>query len=127
MITRHDKILLCATIAVALILMVILNFCVYSGKPSSVLIEVDGRTYAEYALTDIKDERIVEVKTEYGSNKILISSSGVKVTEASCEDKLDVLSKPITKPNQMLVCVPNRLVVRITGDAADLGVDRVAY
>lgn len=128
MITHYDKLVFGCTVIIAVILMFVLNFCVYSGNPSSVVIEVDGKIYAEYDLADIKGERIIDVKTEYGTNKILISASEVKVVDASCEDKLDVLSKPITKPNQVIVCIPNRLTVRITDNAVkSIDIDRVAY
>lgn len=128
MITLHDKLLFAGVILLSITLMLFLNFFVYSDSPNSVVIEVDGEVYAEYNLKDIKDEKIVNVVTEYGSNKIRITDSSAEVTDASCEDKLDVISAPITKANQIIVCVPNHLTVRMKSDSnISDEIDRVAY
>lgn len=128
MITLHDKLLLAGVILISLVFMLFLNFFVYSESLGSVIIEVDGEVYAEYSLKDIEKEKIIDVVTAYGSNKIRITNSSAEVTDASCEDKLDVMSSPITKANQIIVCVPNHLTVRMKskGDISN-EIDRVAY
>ncbi len=95
-----------------------------SGSARQVEITVDGRPYAVYPLNEIKSTKAVEIQTEFGYNRVEITQEGARVTDADCPDKLDVRAGWITKPGQSLICLPNRLVVQLTG--AD-SVDGVAY
>ncbi len=123
--TKADRFIIVLFIVSAAAALVFLNFAVYSGEPVSVVISVAGKEYAKYALDDIDEPMSVEVDTEYGSNLIEISHDGARVIEASCRDKLDVKAGMITKSNQVIVCAPNKLSVRIVGEENE--VDGVAY
>jgi len=68
----------------------------------------------------------LEIKSDYGNNILEITKTGVKMTDASCPDKVDVRCGEITKPGQTIVCIPNRVMVKITGKNS-LKVDKVAY
>ena len=67
----------------------------------------------------------VDVKTEFGENKIKIDNKAVWVEDASCPDKLDVKMGKIEKAGQMIVCLPNRLMIKISGNNEK--VDKVTY
>ena len=87
--------------------------------------ELDGKEYAKYRLSEIKKTEYVEINSEYGYNKIEISSDGVRMAEADCEDKLDVAAGKITRANEYIICLPHRLTVRICGGGG--GANTVAY
>ena len=53
------------------------------------------------------------IETEYGRNVIEIGDESVWVIEADCPDKLDIKQGVIDKPGQVLVCLPNRLIIEI--------------
>ncbi len=96
----------------------------FSGGARQVEITVDGRLYAVYPLNEIKSAKAVEIQTEFGYNRVEITREGARVADADCPDKLDVRAGWITQPGQSLICLPNRLVVRLTGAGS---VDGVAY
>lgn len=52
-------------------------------------------------------------------NTIEIRGSSVLVTAASCANQVCVHHAPITRAGESIVCLPNRLSVRIEGGAAD--------
>ena len=126
MITVWDKAIIVTLLAIAVIVYLLFAGFVFAEQPESVAIFVDGKEYATYNLAEISGIKNIEINTEFGHNTIEISSDGARVTEASCPDKTDIQSGKITKPGQMLVCVPNRVTVRIMGKSC-LKVDKVTY
>jgi len=124
-LTKTDFVIILSVFFVAIASIILLNTVVYAGKVDGVIIEVDGKLYAKYNFSSITSQKMVEINTKYGYNVLDIQASGkVRVTEASCPDQLDVLMGYISKPNQMLVCLPNRFVVRLIGKPE---IDIVSY
>lgn len=95
-----------------------------SGAPRQVRITVDGKPYASYPFHEKISAKAVEIRTEFGYNKVEITAEGVRVTASDCPDKLEVRAGAISQAGQSLICLPNRLVVTLAGNEA---VDGVAY
>lgn len=58
---------------------------------------------------------------------IRVADGKVYVAESDCPDKLCVRQGKIEKPGQMIVCLPNRVVVKIVSEnSRNEGVDAVA-
>ncbi|NLY43648.1 MAG: NusG domain II-containing protein [Clostridiaceae bacterium] len=123
--TKGDKIIIVLVMGISFISMFLVNTLFYGTAGKSIVIEVDGELYAKYNFNEITSAKHVEIRTQYGYNKIEIESNRVRVVEADCPDQLDVLAGWIDKANQMIVCLPNRVVIRIEGEAEEL--DGVAY
>ena len=118
-----------ADVAVALVILIVafvsyffVSVTLASGEAETVVIEQNGEIYAKYQLNSIFGKKAVEIDTVFGYNIVEIECDSVAVTDASCPDKLCV--GRIKKVGETLVCLPNRLVVRLLGDAE---VDAVAY
>ncbi len=126
MITVCDKIIVATVLTAALIVYLLFAGVAFGEQPQSVVIFVEGREYASYNLAEISGVKNVEINTEFGYNTIEITSDGARVADASCPDKTDIQIGRITRPGQMLVCVPNRVTVRITGKST-AKVDKVTY
>ena len=77
-------------------------------------------------LIDITEDKILRIETEQGFNILKITEKGALMTNASCPDKIDVKSGEISKSGQMIICIPNKVLVRITGKNK-LNVDKVTY
>lgn len=77
-----------------------------------VSIKVDGKEFKKVPLTEDTEETI-EVDTEFGHNVIQIKDNSVSSIEADCPDQLDVLQGAIYEPGEMIVCLPNRMIVEI--------------
>lgn len=122
--SKWDKILTASILLICVASLVVINICAYGQRADGVVIELDGREYAKYKLDEIKSPKYVEINSKYGYNKIEIFS-GARMVESDCEDKLDIAMGKITRANEYIVCLPHRLIVRITG--GDSGADAVAY
>lgn len=126
MLTRGDKIIMIAVVFAAMAVYCVFAFCLFDGQAEAVSVFVDGKEYATYKLSAISDTKTVEINSEFGYNVLEISAHGARMLDASCKDKVDIQSGEITKPGQMLVCVPNRVTVRIVGKSKS-NVDKVTY
>ncbi len=127
MITRWDKVVVSSVLVVAL-LVYILFFCfVWGEQAETVEIFVNGEKYGVYNLAEISGTKKVEINTGYGHHNTLeITNAGVRMVESSCPDKTDLYCGEISKPGQMIVCIPNRVSVKILGKMK-LNIDKVTY
>ena len=66
--------------------------------------------------TNLDTNGTFTVRTDLGTNVIEIKDGKVYVSEADCPDKLCVKQGPISKAGETIVCLPHKLVVRITSN-----------
>ena len=123
--TKGDKVIVALVLVIAAVTYIAFAAFIADGRADSVQIFVDGALYASYNLNEIKGEKTVEISSKYGTNTLLITSDGARMTESSCPDKTDVRCGEITKPGQVIICAPNRVLVRLSGD--DNKIDKVTY
>lgn len=114
-------------IITVLIIALAFYFCQeFTGENSDnqVVVMVDGETYGTY---DLNEDQTISIN--HGSNILKIQDKEAKIIEADCPDKLCVHQSPISKSNQSIICLPNKLVVKIVaghGNEDSEDVDTVA-
>ena len=97
----------------------------YGGK--ILTIEVNGKEYKKITLDD-DTKNILEIKTQYGYNKVEIKGQRVRVIDANCPDKLDIKQGWINDIGEVIVCLPNRFVIEIKGEKSSKDeVDSTSY
>lgn len=101
-----------------------------AGRSARVVIESNGSEFAEYSLyndvtvTVPAPKQISMDAPDIGGKKggadrydyyniVEIKSGKVSVTEASCKNQVCVKHGSISRTGETIVCLPNRLVVRI--------------
>lgn len=77
---------------------------------ASVIVTIDGKKYGTYSL---EKDQTIDIKSDYGTNELVIKDKKAKVEEASCPDKLCVHQHAINKTGQTIVCLPNKVVVTV--------------
>lgn len=112
---KADKILGLAVLLVSLILFLIQMFGQKTGV--SVIVEVDGEVYGTYLLSEDAEISV------NGTNRIVIGDGGVRMEEADCPDHLCIKQGTISKDGQMIVCLPNRVTVRIADESGEDSAD----
>ena len=109
-----------------------------AGSGAKVIIESGGDLYARYPLAEDrtvivpapKQNAIDAPAVDPGDtasaqydyyNVVVISGGTVSVTEASCKNQVCVKHGAISRPGESIVCLPNRMVVRIENSLEEGG------
>ena len=118
-------------------LLIVLSFLplaifTYQNKASAdkdtlhVVISADGEVVHEMELKNDHTREVYEYVDDHGhENTIVREGQIVYMADANCIDLLCVQQGEITEVGETIVCLPNRVLVEITSDAAspDSGVD----
>lgn len=87
------------------------NYFVNTKNVDSIEIYMDNKLYKTY---DINDKEEIKVKSKEGYNIVKIHDKGVEIIEASCPDKVCIHQGFITKSSESIVCLPNKVHIKIT-------------
>ena len=117
---KNDVILIGGLLVAALGLYLGISFFQGTGTQNpEAVVSIDGMEYGRFPL----DMEITEkIELPDGSYNVLVIKEGkADVTEASCPDGICVNHRAVSRQNQSITCLPNKLVVEIkNGEASDL-------
>ena len=90
---------------------IISNFTGASGK-----FILSYKSYnASFSVTYATDkDKAIKIKSKEGYNIVKIHDKGVEIIEASCPDKVCIHQGFITKSSESIVCLPNKVHIKIT-------------
>lgn len=127
-LTKGDKILIVILVIFSIFLAFYMARVNKETENKYVSIQIDGEEINTIEFSnDLIGERYT-IETEFGYNILEFGDNEVKVVEASCLDKLCIKQGNISQVGQLLVCLPNRLVVEIkTNDSANQNIDDLAF
>ena len=112
-IGKKDFILILVLLTGGLLVLGISRF--YFGKQGdSVVVTVDGSTYGTYSLA--KNQEIEITIQGIHTNTLSIQDGYAKMTYGDCPDKLCVHQKRISKSNETIICLPNKVVVLVDSE-----------
>ena len=126
-INRNDLLLCTGLLLAALCIWCAIFFVQRNGSRDGlmVVVTVDGEEYYSSLLAGENQQaerREIDID---GHNKVVITDGEVWMEEADCPDKLCVHQKAISKNHEMIVCLPNKVVVEVTGSEEN-GFDSIA-
>lgn len=109
-IRKADWILFAALLATALVMLLL----IFAGRKQgeNVIISVDSETYGTYPLNENREIRIDRNGHE---NIVAIENGTVYMKSADCKNQNCVEQGTIRQTGESIVCLPNRVVVRIEG------------
>jgi hypothetical protein len=116
--TKWDKLLIGLILVSSIGAMFIISGMAMNYDNRYVEISIDGELYKKYSLDDTLDKEIT-IDTDYGTNVIYIEEGSVHMEESTCPDKLCIKQGSIDRPGEIIVCLPNKILVEITGQTDD--------
>ncbi|KPU44056.1 hypothetical protein OXPF_22220 [Oxobacter pfennigii] len=124
MIKKGDKLLL-ILITAAVIIGYGVNLYIdrlNEGKEGIAIIEVDGKEYGRYDLKKM-DNQTFELELPNGEHSVVEIKDGmIRIKEANCPDKVCVNTSWISKPGQIIVCLPYRVIIKMSGEGNEVDV-----
>lgn len=125
MITKADKAIIYALAVVALI--ALLATLVYAktlnSSSSEVVICSEGREVARYPLNG--EARRVDISGPLGKSVVEISSDKARMFDSPCPRKICCAQGWIASPDRAIICIPNRVVIKIESTNTKTSLDAV--
>ena len=109
---KKEIIVLLIIIVLSLLSIFFINQSKSLDGEKTVTITVDNKIFKEIPLAPETNEEF-RIVSENGYNIIKISNLQVDVIEADCPDQLCVETKSAQKKGDMIVCLPNKIIVEI--------------
>ncbi len=110
-------ILLLSAVSALLILLI-------PNNTGSVLrITTDQKLYGEY---DLLKDQVIVVEQSSGYNQIVIKDGAAYIKDADCPDKYCMEYHPISKGNEVIICLPHKLVIEVIGETTGQEPDVIA-
>lgn len=78
------------------------------------VVTVNGEVLAKVDLSAKKDDEFL-IETSEGDNKIVVHDGGISIAEADCSDGVCVNQGTASKPGDMIVCLPHRVIIEVVG------------
>ena len=111
---RNDVLFIASLLAVLLVAGACLFFL--RGEGNTITVKVDQQVVGTYTLSQ---DQVVEIPSEQGHNRLVIQDGKAFMETATCPDGICVGHQPIHRNGESIVCLPNKVVVTVTVDAAD--------
>lgn len=125
--TRGDKLLIVFVLVLTILSLGFIKKQALSNDSKYVSVQVDGEEIKKIIYDKKIIGKTIAIESEYGYNLLEIGDERVRVIEASCPDKIDVKQGYISNIGEMIVCIPNKLVIEIKGVAAGEEIDMINY
>ena len=122
--TRYDKILILVLITAAVLGLYYTTTVLTSDGGNYAIIMADGKEQGRIDLRNAKPSEFT-VTTPQGYNTVEVGNNRIRIKAASCPDQLCVKEGWIGRVNEMSVCMPNRMYIKIVGQQVEL--DDIAY
>jgi hypothetical protein len=94
-----------------------------------ITIRVDGSVYKTLPLS--RDTALDIPGADGGNNHLVIQDGKASISDADCPDKLCVHQTAISNDGESLVCLPHKLIVKVSsesqGDAPDVVAENALY
>ncbi|MFQ9515291.1 MAG: NusG domain II-containing protein [Eubacterium sp.] len=112
---KFDFIIIISLIILAAFSWLVINF-LHDSVGNYVEVLADGKLLNTYSL---EEDGEYEIKTGESVNIIQIKDGQVFMKEADCPDKLCVKQGKISRDGQSIICLPHKIVIRITLNEED--------
>ncbi|SCH36504.1 MULTISPECIES: NusG domain II-containing protein [unclassified Romboutsia] len=107
---KRKDIFLVISAVFMIIALFIVNNIINKAKLDAIEIYVNNEIYKTISINSEED---LDVRVGDNYNHIKVHDGGVEIVEASCKDKVCVHSGFINKPSERIVCMPNKVVIKI--------------
>lgn len=121
LVSRADALLLLSWGLLALGLFVSSIYGIMDKAPGGKLTVISGNEV--YGVYELGEDQTIEIGD---GNTCEIKNGKVSMISADCPDKLCVRSREISAVGESIVCLPNNVILKITGEAEEADIDAIS-
>lgn len=124
MMRKGDKILIAVIVATIIIGygFKLYNDSKYKESRRTATIEINGKTYGRYDLGKTPDQLINLNLPGTQHSAVEFKDGKVRVQYADCPDKVCVRTGWVSMPGEIIVCLPYRIIIKISGERQDVDI-----
>jgi len=111
-INKYDIALIVVIVVINVLILIYGAFNTTDKGKKIAYVYSDNRLVGEYTLTE-DYEKEFKVEVDSGYNTLHIQGGSVWIQDATCPDKICIHQGKISKDGEIIVCLPNRLMVQI--------------
>ena len=117
-ITKYDIILIVTIVVISIFCICVSFYSALFNNDKVLRIYVEDELYKEYVLSDELND-VIKVRGKLYYTVVQIQNGKVFVKESDCPDKICQRHIAISRPGEMIVCLPNRVIIKIEGNSND--------
>ena len=110
---RRIKVLDFLAFFIAIAVTGLIAFQAYGNQSGTLQVSIKGDS-GEW-LFPLESDRTIEIEGPLGITVVVIEDGAVRVPSSPCREKTCVKSGPVNKPGRWIACLPNRVIIAITG------------
>lgn len=88
-------------------------------------VSVDGKEIQKIHIDEKLMGKTIKIDTDHGYNLLELTDDGIKIIESDCPDKICMHMGEISSINDIIVCLPHKLVIEIKSDNENSELDAV--
>lgn len=114
--TKKDKVIIFSLILISITcyLLFLLNSKQVTSIGAEIL--VDGEIFAVVEFNQLDTSHLIDVTGPLGISIVEIKKDKVRMLSSPCPDHICMEMGWITEPGQVITCVPNRIIIKITSN-----------
>lgn len=124
-ITAGDIVFTVLVVVASVASMVLIARATAGEKGSTAVVEVSAKKVLRIELSADQPGKTYTVRGMLGPSTIEVEKGRVRMLASTCRDKICVGTGWVDAPGKEIVCLPNRVVIRITGERKPGRVDTV--
>lgn len=114
--TKPDKVLIGAVLALAL-LSYFIYFLVYrEAAQLTAEISVNGATVTKVDLNNPPPNHLIDISGPLGTSVAEVKPGAIRMKFSPCPDRYCMETGWINRPGQIIACVPNKIIIKIYSD-----------
>ena len=122
--TKNDIILVAVILVIAAAGFLFVSLTRQEGN--RVVVKVNGEQTQSFSLYENRTVEIVTGDDGEFLNVLVIENGTAYMSQADCPDKICQNHRAISYKGETIVCLPHKIVIEITADTPDNGLDAVA-
>lgn len=108
-----------AAIILSMMAVIFISTKVYSSQGGSLYVHITGQN-GEW-IEPLDKDKDIEVQGPLGSTKVRIQGGTAMIIDSPCSNKLCINMGAVSRTNQWIACLPNKVFVKIEGRTASEG------
>lgn len=127
MLTKGDRILIVFIFISAALMFIGFQAYSFGGDKTYAVIEVSGKLFQKISLGQSGARLEIRVPGNLGESIVEVDRDKVRMIYSPCPDKDCMRQGWVSRPGQMIVCLPNRVVIKIESDRTPSDLDGVSF